>query len=79
MLRDNRPLYLQSEEYEQELLRRMALAGRTVITILKDRRNGQVNNLSLRQLREEIESGTRKPIDTWRQTTCSCMGKLFAM
>lgn len=32
----------------------------------------------VRQLREEIETGVRKPRDTWQKTTCSCMGRLFA-
>lgn len=79
LLADNRELYLESERREQDFLAELRRRGRTVITILKDRRGGEVNNLSLRQLREEIEAGVRVPRDTWRETTCSCMGRLFAV
>ena len=78
LLRDYRELYLSSEEKEQRFLTELRARGRTEITILKDRRGGSVENLSLRQLREEIESGEREPTDSWRATTCSCMGVLFA-
>lgn len=52
-------------------------AGRKEITILRDRRGGTTKNLSLQQLREEIESGARWPNDDWRSDSCSCMGRLF--
>jgi hypothetical protein len=77
LLVDNPSLYRQSEENEQRFLAMLRERGRTEITILKDRRGGEVNNLSLRQLREEIEAGRKLP-DTWRESTCSCMGRLFA-
>jgi hypothetical protein len=76
LLHDNPTLYRESEEKEQLFLAELRRRGRTEITILKDRRGGEVNNLSLRQLREEIEAG-RQVSDSWRQTTCNCMGRLF--
>jgi len=69
--------YREDEENEQKFLAELRRCGRKEITILKDRRGGEVRNLSLKQLREEIEAGRELP-DTWRETTCSCMGKLFA-
>jgi hypothetical protein len=59
---------------EQEFLAELRHRGRPEITILKDRRGGVVRNLSLQQLRDELESGERTPTDSWRESTCSCMG-----
>jgi hypothetical protein len=77
LLKDDPALYLKYEEKEQQFLAGLRGRNRTEITILKDRRGGIVQNLSLRQLREEIEAGIREPKDTWRQSTCSCTGMLF--
>lgn len=77
LLKDNRPLYLVYEEKEQEFLAGLRSRNRPEITILRDRRGGEVNNLSLRTLRQEIEAGIRQPKDTWRSSTCSCTGMLF--
>jgi hypothetical protein len=74
LLQDNPALYAYNENKEQELLAMLRERGRTEITLLKDRRGGIVQNLSLRQLREELEAGVRKPTDTWRVSTCNCMG-----
>jgi hypothetical protein len=79
LLRDNPDLFRQSEEREQAFLAELRRRGRTEITILKDRRGGDVGNLSLRQLREEIESGERLPRDTWRASTCQCMSLPFGV
>jgi hypothetical protein len=74
LLRDDPSLYAYHENKEQEFLKELRRRGRTEITILKDRRGGEVSNFSLQQLREELESGERQPTDTWRVSTCSCMG-----
>jgi hypothetical protein len=77
VLKDDREGFLHYEEEEQKFIAMLKEKDRTVITILKDRRGGIIQNLSLRQLREEIEAGIREPKDTWRQSTCSCTGMLF--
>jgi hypothetical protein len=77
LLIDDRELYLHNERKEQVFLARQRAAGRKERTILKDRRGGVTRNLSLKQFREEIESGKRTPDDSWRETSCSCMGTLF--
>jgi len=77
LLKDNPELYRANEEKEQEFLAELRRRGRTEVTIQKDRRGGEVHNLSLRQLREEIEAGRKIP-DSWRESTCCCMGRLFA-
>ena len=77
LLKDNPELYRLNEEKEQQFLAKLRKAGRKEITILRDRRGGKTNNLSLRKLREEIESGERWPHDDWRADSCSCMGNLF--
>ena len=77
VLRDDPDLFLYNEEKEQEFLAKLRAAGRKEITILRDRRGGKTKNLSLRQLREEIEAGERWPNDDWRSSSCSCMGSLF--
>jgi hypothetical protein len=74
LLRDDPVLFAYHEQKEQEFLAELRKRGRTEITILKDRRGGEVRNLSLQQLREELEQGIRKPTDTWKVSTCSCMG-----
>lgn len=73
VLKDDRAGYLESEEKEQLFLARLRERGRKEITILKDRRGGVVQNLSLRQLREELESGKRDFDDSFRQSACACM------
>jgi hypothetical protein len=71
LLRDDPVLFAYHEQKEQEFLAELRKRGRTEITILKDRRGGEVRNLSLQQLREELEQGIRKPTDTWKVSTCS--------
>ena len=78
LLFDDRPLFLANEMKEQEFLEKLASRGRPQITILRDRRGGTTRNLSLRQLREEVESGFRTHDDSWRASSCSCVGDLFA-
>ena len=73
LLRDNSDLYRLSEENEQRFQQILRDRGRDEHTILKDRRGGEVRNYSLRQLREDIESGRRQPDDSWRETSCTCM------
>jgi len=77
LLKDDPLRFRAYEEKEQQFLAGLRERNRTEITILKDRRGGAVNNLSLKQLREEIEAGIREPKDTWRLSTCSCTGLLF--
>jgi len=78
VLQDSPDLYRYHEEKEQAFLARLREAGRNEFTILRDRRGGVVNNLSLRQLRKAVESGERTPTDGWRAASCTCMGNLFA-
>src|SRR5690606_16135425 len=61
--RDNPKLYAHNGAKEQEFLAGLRAAGRKESTILRDRRGGQTKTLSLRQLREEIEPGERRPND----------------
>ena len=77
LYRDDPQTYRHNEEKEQVFLAKLRAAGRKEITILRDRRGGTTKNLSLKQLREEIESGERWPNDDWRSASCSCMGNLF--
>lgn len=79
VLRDNPAGYAEAEENEQRFMAELERRGRKVVTILKDRRGGVVRNLSLRQLREEQESGVKRQIPKWRESTCSCVGTLFDM
>src|SRR3990172_746044 len=73
LLLDNRELYLVCEENEQRFLAILVARGREPHTILRDRRGGKSVNYSLRQLREDIESGRRQPDDSWRAMSCSCL------
>lgn len=73
VLKDNPELYRISEENEQRFQQILRDRGRDEHTILKDRRGGVVQNYSLRQLREDIESGRRPADDSWRAQSCSCL------
>lgn len=73
LLKDDPDTYRHNEEKEQEFIRRLQAMGRKVVTILRDRRGGETRSLSLRQLREELESGVRNHDDSWRETQCACM------
>ena len=73
LLKNNPELYRTSEENEQRFQEILRGRDRAEHTILKDRRGGVVSNYSLRQLREDIESGRRPADDSWRETSCSCM------
>jgi 3'-phosphoadenosine 5'-phosphosulfate sulfotransferase (PAPS reductase)/FAD synthetase len=73
LLKDNPELYRTSEENENKIQATMTKRGREKFTILRDRRGGVVTCYSLRQLREDIESGRRLADDSWRETSCSCM------
>lgn len=73
LLKDNPDLYQISEENEQKFQQMLRDRGRAEHTILKDRRGGKIQNYSLRQLREDIESGRRQGDDSWRVQSCSCM------
>jgi len=73
LLKDNPELYRLSEENEERFQQILRDRGRDEHTILKDRRGGVVQNYSLRQLREDIESGRRVADDSWRETSCTCM------
>lgn len=73
LLKDNPELFRISEENEQRFQEILQSRGRAEHTILKDRRGGVLRNYSLRQLREDIESGRRLADDSWRETSCSCM------
>lgn len=73
LLKDNPELYRTSEENEERFQQILRDRGRDEHTILKDRRGGVVQNYSLRQLREDIESGRRVTDDSWRESSCTCM------
>lgn len=70
--------YAAAEAHEKRMMEAMEAAGRTVQTILRDRRGGVTRSLSLRQLREEHDSGKRLPDSRWGESACSCVGDLFA-
>lgn len=73
LLKDDPVLFAQEEEEEQKFLAMLREKGRKEHTILTDRRGGERKNLSLKQLREEVEAGIRHHDDSWRETSCSCM------
>jgi hypothetical protein len=77
VLRDNPDGYRDAEEKEQLFLAELARRSRKVTTILRDRSGGVTKNLSLKQLREESESGIERKVPKWRDSTCSCVGTLF--
>lgn len=77
VLIDNPELYARSEANEQKCLAALRKKGLGEFTILRDRRGGETKTLSLKQLREEIESGIRQPRDSWRESSCQCIGLLF--
>jgi hypothetical protein len=77
VLKDNPAGYLDAEEKEQQFMAELERRGRKVQTILRDRRGGVTQNLSLRQLREEVEAGVRHKYPEWRESTCTCIGDLF--
>jgi hypothetical protein len=56
------------EIYTQEVLKQRGIEG---FTVLKDRRGGVKRPLSLRQLRERIESGEKFPRFEWGACGCS--------
>lgn len=72
---DDPALFGHNAAQEQVFLARLAERGRKPRTILKDRRGGVTQNLSLVQLGEEIAAGIRGPDDGVE--ACSCMGDLF--
>ena len=73
LLKDNPELYRISEENEQRFIELFRERGLKERTILRDRRGGVMSSYSLRQLREDIESGARLADDSWRETSCTCM------
>jgi hypothetical protein len=73
LLHDNPAIYRTSEENEQAFLQLLRDRGREEHTILKDRRGGVVQNYSLRQLREDVEAGSRPANDSWRVSACTCL------
>ena len=78
VLRDNPAGYMVSEENEQRFMAAQVALGRKPRTILRDRRGGTTSNLSLRQLREEVEAGHVRKTPEWREeSTCSCLSQLF--
>lgn len=69
--------FAEAEDHEQRMLAMMRERGRKETTILRDRRGGEINNLSLTQLRTDTASG-RRPIDTRSEmASCSCVGLLW--
>lgn len=77
LLIDDPDEYYSCERREQAIMANQAEMGRKVCTILRDRRGGETQNLSLRQLREETESGVRKPGLSMLAESCSCVGFLW--
>ncbi len=72
VLQDNPTLYATNEEREQAFLALLASRKREPHTILRTRNGNASINYSLKQLREDIESGRRPPDDSWRETSCRC-------
>ncbi len=75
VLRDRPDLFAEYEAEEQKFLARLRELGRKEFTILTDRRGGDRKNLSLKQLREEIEAGIRNHTNDWK--ACGCHALLF--
>lgn len=75
VLKDNPAGYAESEENEQRFMVELERRGRKVHTILRDRTGGETKNLSLRELREEVESGriAMRSIPKWRESSCACL------
>lgn len=73
LLLDSPERFAREEAEEQKFLAGLRAAGRNEFTILTDRRGGVKANLSLKQLREEVEQGIRREDDAWRETSCACM------
>lgn len=73
LLIDHPELFAKEEAEEQKFLQSLRDAGRDEFTILSDSRGGTKKNLSLKQLRYEVEAGIRREDDSWRETSCSCM------
>jgi hypothetical protein len=75
VLKDNPAGYAEAEEKEQQFMAELERRGRKVTTILRDRTGGETKNLSLRQLREEVESGqiVMRSVPKWRESSCSCL------
>jgi hypothetical protein len=77
VLTDYPDRYADAERREAEVMAKMAAAGRPVHTILRSRKGGAASNLSLRELREQIEAGARPNGDDFRVGECSCVGNLW--
>ena len=68
----DRPDSFREEEVkESQFLTMLREEGRPEYTILRDRRGGTLKNMSLRQLRQELENGTRFPNERQR-IKCGC-------
>lgn len=78
VLADYPERYAEAERHEEAAMQAMRDAGRPVQSILRSRRGGETQNLSLRQLREEIAAGVRHNGDEFRVGACSCAGDLWA-
>jgi len=69
--------FAEAEQHEQRMMAMMEERGRKVCTILRDRRGGDTNNLSLVQLRTETQSGERPISSSADFESCSCVGTLW--
>lgn len=62
--------FMEWEKEEQDTIEELTRRGITAMTMLKDRRGGVTNNLSLRQLRARIEAGEKLSKFDWG--ACGC-------
>ena len=77
LLLDDPAAYREVEMHELRMMDAMRARGREVCTILKDRRGGKVQSMTLEQLRLETLSGERPRDYRADFASCSCVGNLF--
>ena len=77
VLKDYPERYAKAEQVERDAMAKMVEAGREPHTILRSRVGGVSRNLSLSELRRQIEAGERPGGDEERLGSCSCVGLLF--
>lgn len=70
--------FAQWERDEKRVAMALIARGIEPLSILKDRRNGETNNLYLWQLRERIEAGEKFPRNDWGGCGCGGATKIAA-
>ena len=67
----DRPGFMEWANDERDTMAEFVTRGITPLTILKDRRGGEVNNLSLHDLAKRIESGEKFTRHDWGGCGCA--------